>query len=632
MSTLAEVLADPDVRLVGDGALGTRFTELGVDPGSLPLLPLTDPDKVEAVHLEYLAAGARLLETHTFQANRIRLAALGVTADVFTLNRRAAQIARHARDTFGESAWVVGSLGPLGQPVARGDLPGVDPEAARAAYREQVAGLLAGGVDGFIAETMSDLGTVEAAVAAVRAESDLPVLVSFAFSVEGTTLYGLTPEEAAEGMLALAGGPPALVGANCGTGPMPLLDAVLRMAPILRRRGVRMLAYPNAGQPTRRGDTVAYPATPGYMAAMVPALAAAGAAVVGGCCGTGPDHVRAMREALGQRPLAPVSPTMAAWRPEPPPPDADGAAEEPDGQSRLARRLQSGAFVVSVELDPPRGPNPRRLLDAARSLGRYAVDAINIADSPMARVRMSALATAALVLRTTGIEPIVHFTTRDRNHMGIASDLLGAHALGLRNILCLTGDPPGLGDYAHATAVYDLDSAGLVRVLAAFNRGEDGLGHQLGQPTRFTIGVGVNPNAPDLDQEGTRLRRKLDAGAHFVMAQPLYEAAQLLRFLDRFGTVEVPLLVGIMPLVSHRQAEYLHHEVPGIDIPDRIRRAMEQAGTEGVAVGVELALEFLHDVEALVQGVYLVPSFNRIEPLAALLEALGAIKRKRQPS
>ncbi|MCL8209044.1 MAG: bifunctional homocysteine S-methyltransferase/methylenetetrahydrofolate reductase [Actinomycetia bacterium] len=630
MSTLAEVLAQPDVRLVGDGALGTRFTELGVDPLRLPLLPLAEPDRVEAVHLEYLAAGARLLETHTFQANRIRLAALGLVADVYTLNRRAAQIARHARDTFGEPAWVIGSLGPLGQPVARGELPGVDPQEARAAYREQVAGLLAGGVDGFIVETMSDLGTVEAAVAAVRAESDLPVLVSFAFSVEGTTLYGLTPEEAAEGVLDLDGGPPALVGANCGTGPMPLLDAVLRMAPILRRRGVRLLAYPNAGQPTRRGDTVAYPATPAYMAAMVPALAAAGAAVVGGCCGTGPDHVRAMQAALAQGAAAPA-PRLVAWRPEPPR-EAEGGYEDSDGQSRLAGLLRTGAFVVSVELDPPRGPNPRRLLDAARALGAYAVDAINVADSPMARVRMSALATAALVWRTTGIEPIVHFTTRDRNHMGIASDLLGAHALGLRNILCLTGDPPGLGDYAHATAVYDLDSPGLVRVLAAFNRGEDGLGHQLGQPTRFTIGVGVNPNAPDLGEEVTRLRRKLDAGAHFIMAQPLYEAFQLLRFLDRFGPVEVPLLVGIMPLVSHRQAEYLHHEVPGIDIPERIRRAMEQAGTDGVAVGVELALEFLHEVEGLVQGVYLVPSFNRIEPLAALLDALRVIKQKRRPS
>ena len=630
MSTLAEVLADPDVRLVGDGALGTRFTELGVDPLGLPLLPLTDPDQVEAVHLEYLAAGARLLETHTFQANRIRLASLGVTADVFTLNRRAAQIARHARDTFGEPAWVIGSLGPLGQPVARGDRPGIDPETARSAYREQVAGLLAGGVDGFIVETMSDLGTVEAAVAAVRAESELPVLVSFAFSVEGTTLYGLTPEEAAQGTLALEGGPPTLVGANCGTGPMPLLDAVLRMAPILRPKGVRLLAYPNAGQPTRRGEKVAYPATPGYMAAMVPALAAAGAAVVGGCCGTGPEHVRAMREALGQRTAGAVAPVLAAWRPKPPD-DGESSGGEPDSASRLAARLKRGAFVVSVELDPPRGPNPRRLLDAARSLPHEVVDAINIADSPMARVRMSALATAALVLRTTGIEPIVHFTTRDRNHMGIASDLLGAHALGLRNILCLTGDPPGLGDYAHATAVYDLDSAGLVRVLAAFNRGEDGLGHQLGQPTHFTIGVGVNPNAADLDQECVRLRRKLDAGAHFVMSQPLYEATQLLRFLDRCGPVEVPLLVGIMPLVSYRQAEYLHHEVPGIDIPERVRRAMEEAGTEGIAVGVELALEFLHEVEALVQGVYLVPSFNRVEPLATLLDALKTIRRRREP-
>ena len=623
MSALGDIVAGGAPVLLGDGGMGTRFAELGVDAPRLPRLALDQPELVEAVHLEYLQAGARLIETHTFQATRIRLASLGVAADILALNRRAAQIARHARDMFGEEAFILGSMGPLGQPVAGAGLPGLPFDEARAAYREQAAALLAGGVDGFIVETMSDVGSVEAAVAAIRSETALPVLVSFAFSLEGTTRYGVTPEAAAEAVTRLPGGPPLLAGANCGTGPMPLLDAVLRMAPILSRAGIHLLAFPNAGQPTRRDHAVLYPATPGYMAGVLPALVQAGARVVGGCCGTGPEHIRAL--AAGMRPPAAESGRpVEGFRPgagaEPDPPSP------PEGESALGRRLAAGRFIVSVELDPPRSPNPRRLLDAARRLKAFGIDAINIADSPMARVRMSALATGALVLRTTGIEPIIHFTTRDRNHMGIASDLLGAHALGLRNVLCLTGDPPGLGDYAQATAVYDLDSAQLVRVLAAFNRGEDGLGQRLGQATAFTIGVGVNPNAPDLAHEVKRLAAKLAGGAHFIMTQPIYAPEQLLALLDAMGPLSAPLVMGLMPLVSHRQAEYLHNEVPGISIPASVRAAMERAGTDGVDAGAALALELLGRVRHLIHGVYLVPSFNRIEPLAGVLAELGRIR------
>ena len=650
MNALAAELASGRV-LVGDGGIGTRLTTLGVEPGSQPCLPLTHPDRVEALHLEYLAAGARLLETHTFQATAPRLASLNQSADVGRLNRRAVQIARHARDIFGEEAYIVGSLGPLGHPVARGELAGLSFETARAAYAEQAAGLMAGGVDGFLIETMSDMGTVEAAVAAVRGESSLPILVSFAFSLEGATRYGLLPEEAARALLELAGGPPAAAGANCGTGPMPLLDAILRMAPILQGAGIPLLAYPNAGQPTRRDDGVHYPAGPAYMAGMTPALVSAGARIVGGCCGTGPEHIAAFQEGIVPPSVpagsaAPSSPVLG-YRPVPAEEPVMASGSDASDASAFGQKLRAGEFVVSVELDPPRSPNPSRLLAAARrlkvsqldvtsgldgtnSLG--GIDAINIADSPMARVRMSALATGALVLRTCGIEPIIHFTTRDRNRMGIASDLLGAHALGLRNVLCLTGDPPGLGDYAHATAVYDLASPELVRVLAAFNRGEDGLGHPLGQATAFTIGVGVNPNAPDRAAEAERLRHKLDGGAHFIMSQPLYAEEQLLAFLDETGPLPVPLLVGIMPLVSLRQAQYLHNEVPGISIPASAREAMARAGNDGVPAGVELSLEFLARVEHLVQGVYLVPSFNRIEPLSAILTELTSIRARRRAS
>jgi methionine synthase I (cobalamin-dependent)/5,10-methylenetetrahydrofolate reductase len=618
MSTLAEALRTRGVWL-GDAAMGTRLTDMGVHPKDLAALPLTDPDAIAKVHLAHLAAGARLIETHTFLANPIRLRGQGLADAVGEINRRAAQVARHARDTFGEPAFILGSMGPLGHPVTEG-VDAIPFEEAVAAYREAVAGLLAGGVDGFLVETISDLATVRAAVTAIRAETDLPVLVSFAFSPEGLTRYGLAPEAAARALADLPGGPPAAAGANCGTGPSPLLDAVLRMAPILDALGIPLLAYPNAGQPAHTERGVAYPASPDYMAAMMPALVAAGARIVGGCCGTGPEHLAAMAAALTPAPARLALPAAPIWVNSEPEATADPprVGERGTWQPGVGSRL-----AVSVELDPPRGPNPARLLAAAEAARAAGADTINIGDSPMARVRMSALATARLVKDRAGVDPIVHCTTRDRNVMGLASDLLGAHALGVRNILALTGDPPGLGDYAHATAVYDLDAVGLVRLLASFNEGHDGYGHSIGTRTAFQIGVAVNPNAEDLAREVERLRAKIAAGAHFVMTQPLYEPAQLWKLLDRTGPLGVPLVVGVMPLVSYRQAEYLHHEVPGIVIPDGVRAAMADS-TDGQATGLGLAERLIDAIRSDVEGLYLVPSYNRVEPLLPLLRMLTA--------
>jgi methionine synthase I (cobalamin-dependent)/5,10-methylenetetrahydrofolate reductase len=621
MSSFREALRQSEV-LLGDAAMGTWLTAAGVRPADLAVVVLRDPDRITDVHLSHLAAGARVLETATFLANPVRLAPLGLAAETYHINRRAAQLARHARDTFGETAWVLGSVGPLGRPVADG-VDGISAEEAWTAYRHQVAGLLAGGVDGFLVETVSDLGSLYAAAGAIREESDLPLLVAFAFSPEGLTLYGVSPEAAAEAVLALPGGPPDAAGANCGSGPSPLLDAVLRMAPVLGRARIPLIAYPNAGQPAHTaGGTIRYPATPDYMAAMVPALRAAGVVLMGGCCGTGAQHLEAMRAALAG--TAPPK-TIEVWSPR-----LAGGEVEPAGDSRHRERRGtwqprlSGTLSVSVELDPPRGPNPSRLLEAARRVREAGADTINIGDSPMARVRMSALATARLVRDAVGVDPIIHCTTRDRNLMGLASDLLGAHALGIRNVLALTGDPPGLGDYAHATAVYDLDSVGLVRLLASFNGGHDGLGHKIGQSTAFQIGVAVNPNADDVTLEAARLLAKLEAGAHFVMTQPLYDPAQLDRLLDVTGVLSVPLVAGVMPLVSHRQAEYLHHEVPGIVIPDEVRAVMEQAAEDGVAAGVDLAARLVEQIRDRVQGLYLVPSYNRVEPLLPLIRQLRA--------
>ncbi|MCY0864835.1 MAG: bifunctional homocysteine S-methyltransferase/methylenetetrahydrofolate reductase [Sulfobacillus sp.] len=623
MKPLAEALSHG--LWLADGAIGTWFLSQGVEPHQLPLLPLDHPDLVIRCHLEYLQAGAQIIETHSFSANRSKLAAMGWDGSVGELNRRAAQLARHARDIFGEPAYVLGSLGPLAVPVDSPIVPGLDRAEAETVYREAVAGLLAGGVDGFLVETMSDLATVEAAVSAIRAESDLPIVVSFAFSPLGTTLYGITPEAAVEAVMTLPGGPPAAIGANCGSGPSPLLDAVIRMAEKARTYQLPVVAYPNAGEPALREGHVHYPASPDYMATIAPALKAAGCAVIGGCCGTTPSHIRAIRQNM-QGDLHPQLTTRPGFSLT-----EDVLPKSPDpewsGPPRLVHELLAQQFVLSVELDPPRGPNLTRLVDAARQLEEEQVDVINVADSPMARVRLGALATARLIQERTRLATILHFTTRDRNLMGLQSDLLGAFALGLTNILCLTGDPPGLGDYAHATAVYDLDSIGLTKVLAGFNQGLDALGQPLGSPTVFSIGVGVNPTADPLEKEIERFRQKVAAGAHYAMSQPIYAPEQFYRFLDALGgPLPIPLILGIMPLVSYRQALYLHNEVPGITIPPEVLSRFESV-QDGVHVGIELALELIQALRAAIHGIYLVPSFNRVEPLVPLIREIRGLTR-----
>ncbi len=615
MKSLTEILQE-DGWILGDGAVGTALMDEGISSVALPLVPMRQPDLLLNLHLKYLEAGARLIETHTFAANGHKLSSLGIDTDVVELNRRAAQIARHARDIFGQDAWIIGVIGPLAQPVDSQVVPSVNYDKALDYFRPAVAGLLAGGVDGFIVETMSDLGSVRAAVQTIRQESNLPVFVSFAFSPQGATFYGVTPEQAIEAMASLPGGPPALAGANCGSGPAPLLDAIIRMAPKAKELGIPLSAYPNAGQPGFVNGHVHYPASPRYVATIASALSAAGCRVMGGCCGTNWQHIRALEAALRHTPATLLMPPLNEMTDS-----GVGDAGHGESQEQGISQFFHKRFIVSVELDPPRGVNPHRLLEAANVLIDQGVDAINIGDSPMARVRMSALATARLISERVPIQSILHFTTRDRNIMGLQSDLLGAHALGIRNVLALTGDPPGLGDYAHASAVYDINSIGLVKVLHAFNRGEDALGQKIGGHTNFDIGVGVNPNAVDRQQEILRLREKLEAGAHFVMSQPIYQAEQLERFLQEVGPLPVPLLLGVMPLVSYRQATYLHNEVPGIVIGDKILRQFEHV-QDGTALGVDLALELIERLMPSIQGVYLVPSFNRIEPLTSIIHYL----------
>ena len=603
--------------LLADGAIGTLLYARGLPPkGCFEDVNLTNPELVLRIHREYLAAGAGLIETNTFGANRLRLAAHGLADKVRLINLRGAKLAREAREIAGEEAFVAGAVGPIGRHLA--PLGDVSLVAARDAFREQVEALLEGGVDLLILETFPRLGELIEALTAARAACDLPIVAQVTVAEDGYTLDGASPAEVVRALEAAGAN---AVGVNCGEGPQSVLAVVEEMAAATT---LPLSAMPNAGLPTRIGGRLMYFSTPEYFADYGQRLVAAGASLVGGCCGTTPEHVAALRRTLpsevdvrsegSSRGVAAVRVRESA-----PPAETPAAASEP---TNLARLLANGKFVVSVEIDPPRGINPTKMLNGVRMLKAAGVDLFNVADSPMARVRMSCLAAARLIQEATGLDAMIHFTTRDRNLMALQSELIGAHATGIRNVLALTGDPPRLGDYPSASGVWDVDSIGLIRVLKGLNEGRDWAGTSIGRKASFFVGAAVNPTAEDIDKELERFRQKLDAGADFAMSQPLYDMETLRRFLDRVGPLDVPLLLGIMPVQSFKHAEFLHNEVPGITIPAALLDRMRRAGEGGMAEGVLQAQEFLAAAKALVAGVYLMPSFGRYEMVAELTKAL----------
>ena len=596
-------------------------------------LNLSNPKLIGQVHRDYLAAGAEMLETNTFGANRARLAAFGHEERVRLIARQGARVARDAREVMGVSAFVMGSMGPLGKPFEPyGTIAVAD---ARAMFRESAEGLLEGGVDGFMIETFGDLAELLAALSAVKSLCALPTATLMTFGEDGRTFYGHRPGDAYH---ALAEAGADIVGTNCSVGPQGTLDVVVAFAAARAERLAKgqhapwVAAMPNAGLPQLVGGRYAYMATPDYFAAYARRFVEAGAQLVGGCCGTTPEHIAAMRAALGTAP-APAGP--AAERPLAPhrqtgPPDvpaADAVSRERE-EPRILSLLRE-KFLVSVELDPPRGINPQKILAGAKLLAERGVDAVNVADSPMARVRMSALSLTYLVMRHhPSFETILHFTCRDRNLMGIQADLLGAHAMGLRTILALTGDPPSAGDYPNVTAVYDVDSIGLIRVIKKLNAGTDLAGNPIGEATNFAIACAVNPTADDLDLEYKRFREKLDAGADFVMTQPFYDMKLWDQFLEAFGPIPVPVLLGILPLQSFRHAEFMHNEVPGIVVPLELRERLRDAGAGAQAEGVKHARELFRAARGRFAGVYLMPSFGRYENvLEVIAEGASATAR-----
>ena len=604
--------------LLADGAMGTMLYARGVPVDAcFDVLNLNDPRAVQAIHREYVTAGTDLIETNTFGANRFKLAVHGLESRVREINREGARLARDVRETMGRDVFVFGSLGPLGKYLT--PLGTLTEEEATAAFREQAEGLLEGGVDGFIVETLSDLRELRLAVAALRAVSaDLPVVAQMAFTEERVTFLGQSPAEVARELAAL---PIQVAGANCSVGSSVLYDVLV----LLRQAApaLPIAIQPNAGLPSRLGERLIYLSSPAYMADYAVRMLDAGARIVGGCCGTTSAHTQAMREAIDRHVPDAARPGRAVFL-SPPAPAAAPALppamrQEP---TRLQARLGAAEFVVTVELDPPRGHNIEKLVQGAKLLAERGVEVVDINDGSLGRVRMAVLPTAMLVREATGLDINMHFTCRDRNLMGIQADLLGAHALGIRNILAMTGDPPRGGDYVNATAVFDVDAIGLVRIVRAMNQGVDATGNSIGEPTAFAVGVALDPGAADPGREAERLRAKLEAGAMWVQTQPVYDLDQLEGFLARLGRLPVPLVVGLLPLHSARHAEFLHNEVPGISIPDHVRARLRQAGDQALRVGIETAQAILHEVRRRHAGAYLMPSFGRFEVVAEVLEAL----------
>lgn len=600
-----------------DGAMGTMLYSRGVPfDQCFDALNLSRRDLVQQIHLEYIQAGAEIIETNTFGANRVKLGQHGLEKSVRDINFWGAKIAKEARDIAGRPVFIAGSVGPLGKPLAPFGL--ISQEEAREVFKEQIEALVEGGVDLLILETFFDLRELEQAVLAAKEVCDLPIIAQMTFNEEGRTIMGNTPEEVVAVLDALGAD---VIGANCSTGPQPVYAVVLEMLKVSRRP---LSAQPNAGYPARIEGRFIYPSTPAYMAEYARRMVQAGVRVVGACCGTTPQHIAAIREAIKDLRPPEIQPVVVARpaREEKAPPPVTAPTE-------LSRKL-GRQFVISVEIDPPKGLDPTKDLQGARLLKEKGTDVINVGDSPMARVRMSALAMCYLIQEHVGMETIIHFTTRDRNILGLQADLIGAHAMGVRNILALTGDPPRIGDYPGATAVYDVDSIGLIRILSHLKRGTDLAGKPIGQPASFFVGCALDLNPQVRDRELPRLEQKIEAGADFIMTQFIFEPEPLLDFLEQVGKPPIPMMVGILPLQSYRQAEFLANEVPGIVIPQWVRERMRQAGNRGREEGLALAEELLKAIMEKVEGVYLMPSFGRYEVVATLVEIIRSSTAVRQ--
>lgn len=597
-----------------DGAMGTELYRRGVFINRcFDDLSRTDPNLVREVHTEYREAGAQVLETNTFGANRFRLQGYGLESQVAEVNAAAAGI---AREVAGDELFVAGSIGPIG--VRLEPYGATARSEAREAFSEQAAALAEAGVNLFTLETFSDLEEIRQAIEGCRAASDLPVVAQVTIQPNGETTYGDKPEQIAEAVGAMG---VEAIGLNCSVGPAIILAAILKMA---RVTDLPLSAVPNAGLPQEVHGRKIYLADPEYMAGYARRLVQAGVRIVGGCCGTTPAHIREMatqiRVVAQRAPRVRVGPTDGAESPVSLAVRGEEASEPAPIADRSAwgQKLEAGEMVTSVEILPPRGTDASDMLESCRWLKGAGVDAVNVPDGARAMMRMGVIAASALIEREIGIETVVHYCCRDRNLLGMMSDLIGAQALGLRNMLLITGDPPKMGPYPDATAVFDIDSVGLTNLVSHLNHGLDLGGNALGSSTSFVVGVGVNPGAVDVDEEIEHWYWKVEAGAEFGVTQPVFDVETLVAFLERIekaGT-RIPIVAGIWPLISLRNAEFLNNEVPGIEVPDRYMDRMARAQDTGKeharAEGCAIAREMLSEVADLVEGVQVSAPFGKV--------------------
>ncbi|HVD92526.1 MAG TPA: bifunctional homocysteine S-methyltransferase/methylenetetrahydrofolate reductase [Vicinamibacterales bacterium] len=600
--------------LVCDGAMGTMLYARGIFLNrSFDELNLTQPDLVAEVHQAYARAGADVIETNTFGANRVKLGAFGLADRVHAINLQGAKIARHAAR---DHAYVAGAIGPLGIRVEPWGKTGVD--EAEEYFREQARGLLEGGVDLFVLETFRDVNEIGAAIRAVRSLCDLPIVAQMTTEEDGNSLDGVAPESFVPDLEQRGAD---VVGLNCSVGPAAMLETLERMA---RVSHVKLAAQPNAGKPREIEGRNLYLCSPDYMASYARRFINAGVRLVGGCCGTTPDHIRAIKAAV--RSLTPGAVRKDVKGPATASAPVVIAPVPREQKSRMAHTLARGGVVVSVELIPPRGFQTDALIEQARKLKIRGVDLVNIPDSPRASGRMSALSAAVLVQQQAGVETILHYACRDRNLLSMQSDLLGAHSMGVRNLLVVTGDPPKVGDYPDATAVFDVDSIGLANVVARLNTGSDIGGQPIGSPTAFHIGVAVNPGADNFDEELRRFAYKVEAGAEFAVTQPIFDADEFRAFIARIKGHRIPILAGIMPLESARHAEFMANEVPGVRIPDAVVDRMRRADGDGRAAeeGLAIAREIAAEVRPLVQGLQISTAPRAIDMALELIEGAGA--------
>ncbi len=606
--------------LLCDGAMGTMIYAQGITfERCFDALNLDQPALIAEIHHKYIKAGANVIETNTFGANRLKLNEYGLGHKVADINRAGVSLARRVVEAAFKDVFVAGTIGPLGTRLV--PLGRLSQREAGQVFAEQITALIEAGADLLILDTFSDLLELQEAVLAARKISpDIPLVSHITFTEDGRTPLGHSPKKVAHQLLKL---PVDVLGINCSIGPAGVLRVLKNLREFLPA-DVRLSVQPNAGWPEKVGNRIMYTATPDYFGEYALAFVEAGARLVGGCCGTTPEHIANMRVALDD------PSRQVPHLPQLPGDDTSDAGPVAGLQpTRMARRLARGEFIATVEISPPKGISTEKVLAGVSTLKAAGANAVNIADSPRSRMRMSPWAVCYLIQNELDLETVLHFPTRGRNILRVQGDLLAAHALNVRNIFAVMGDPTSIGEYPDALNDYDVVPTGLIKLLKqGFNQGVDYSGEQLSQPTNFLVGCALNLTPTDPERELKVLRRKIENGADFALTQPIYNVAVGCAFIERYeaeyGSWSLPLVAGVLPLYNGRHAEFLHNEVPGINIPEPLRRRMSQAGDQGAAQGVAMACELLLELRPLIQGVYIMPAFGRYDLAAEILEILSA--------